>query len=213
MNCKVVLARATGMLFIATLAAFCLLLTFAHAGLDAGSAWEENSDLVLGTKSEPLSIEYSSALTLHLPLILTAAPDLIVTSLTATNTGVWMVIENQGYGTVAAPFWVDAYVDPITVPTEVNQTWQMLADQGMVWGIEDRLGPADVVTLTLGDRFYWGSESRVSWPLPEGTQVYAQVDSYHPHNTYGAILESHEILGTEYNNILGPAVVPVVTAK
>jgi hypothetical protein len=40
--------------------------------------------------------------------------------------------------------------------------------------------------------------------LPAGTVLYAQVDSFNPDTAYGAVLETHEIIGRPYNNIGGP---------
>jgi hypothetical protein len=46
--------------------------------------------------------------------------------------------------------------------------------------------------------------SNFTGTLPVGTPIYAQVDSYNPFTTFGAVLENHEISGAPYNNILGP---------
>jgi hypothetical protein len=46
--------------------------------------------------------------------------------------------------------------------------------------------------------------SRFDKTLPAGTPVCAQVDAYNAATTYGAVRESHEILGGEYNNVAGP---------
>jgi len=61
--------------------------------------------------------------------------------------------------------------------------------------------PGDVVTLTVGDGYYAEAFSIINWPLDAGTPVYAQVDSWNPDTSYGAVLEIHEKLGEAYNNI------------
>lgn len=105
-------------------------------------------------------------------------------------------------------FWVDAYINPQTALTAVNQTWNTVGAQGLTWGITatalSGLQPGGVLTLTLGDRYYRPSLSQVNLPLAIGTPVYAQVDSFNAQTTYGAVLEFHEIMGAAYNNINGP---------
>jgi len=53
----------------------------------------------------------------------------------------------------------------------------------------------------VGDAYYSPLDSVVSFPLPNGTPLYAQVDSFNLSTTYGAVRETHEILGGIYNNI------------
>ncbi|MFP4395676.1 MAG: hypothetical protein ACLFTI_10480, partial [Anaerolineales bacterium] len=148
---------------------------------------------------------------LFLPLVTrnyVQAPDLIITQLIATTDNVTLTIKNQGSAPVRDEFWIDAYINPHTVPTEVNQTWELLASQGLVWGIEgpalSELVPGGTLTLTVGDMHYWEIHSEVTWPLPEGTVIYAQVDSVDVETDYGAVQEDHEIIGGPYNNIIGP---------
>lgn len=65
-------------------------------------------------------------------------------------------------------------------PTAVNQIWQMVAAEGLVWGIEGAalpLLPGQTLTLTIGDAYYFSSVSVFSGVLAPGTAVYAQVDS------------------------------------
>ncbi len=148
---------------------------------------------------------------LYLPLVMNrfaSAPDLIVQRITATANSVQIVIKNQGDRPVVDEFWIDVYINPTTAPTHVNQTWPSLGTQGLVWGVISSALPAlvsgGVMTLTVNDAYFWPSLSNVSWPLPSGTLVYAQVDSADAMTTYGAVLENHEISGAAYNNILGP---------
>jgi hypothetical protein len=148
----------------------------------------------------------------YLPLLLrgeerVAAPDLVVEALHATASDVRLVVRNQGRVAVVDTFWVDVYVDPALAPRAVNQTWDALADQGLVWGVTSDalpLAPGETLTLTVGDDYYWEALSVISWPLSGGTSVYAQVDSYNPGSNYGAVLEAHEMLGGAYNNVHGP---------
>ena len=145
---------------------------------------------------------------LYLPLVirgLVVAPDLVVEQIVVGPDNVAVVIRNQGSAPVADSFWVDVYVDPDPVPTAVNQIWPDLADEGLVWGVTDGLGPGEALTLNVGDKFFIGEYSQVTWPLLPRTPIYAQVDSANALTTYGSVLESHEIAGGEYNNINGPA--------
>jgi len=134
-----------------------------------------------------------------------AGPDLVVERILATSNNVQVVIGNQGDRPVTDEFWVDAYINPSVAPTAVNQTWNQLGSQGLVWGVTadilPALAPGGMITLTVGDSHYWADISQISWPLLVGTLVYAQVDSANTNTTYGAVLESHEITGGEYNNI------------
>jgi subtilisin-like proprotein convertase family protein len=144
----------------------------------------------------------------YLPLVMrnhVSAPDLIVQDIIATPNNIQVVIANLGNAPVQNEFWVDVYIAPRTEPTQVNQTWDQLGSQGLVWGVTadalPALEPGGVLTLTAGDAYYWPSHSRVSWPLAVGTPVYAQVDSFNPATTYGAVLEDHEMSGEDSNNI------------
>ncbi len=148
---------------------------------------------------------------MYLPLIshnFVNAPDLIVQSLTANANTVQVVIKNQGTAPVVDEFWVDVYVNPISTPTAVNQTWQMLGHQGLVWGVTANalpaLTPGGVLTLTVNDAHFFADLSAVAWPLAAGTALYAQVDAANTATTYGAVLETHEVRGEPYNNIFGP---------
>ncbi len=139
----------------------------------------------------------------------TPGPDLVVHQLTVTGDGVQVVIKNQGNEPVDVGdvFWVDLYIAPDPVPSSVNQTWDMLGSEGMVWGIAAPglpLQPGDTLTLTDGDAYYWPEYSNFSGSLAAGTPVYVQVDSANVNTTYGAVLENHEIAGGDYNNISGP---------
>jgi hypothetical protein len=145
---------------------------------------------------------------IHLPLALKgyfSAPDLVVERIVVANDGVQLIISNQGNAAARDDFWVDVYIAPEPVPTAVNQIWPDLADEGLVWGVTADLPPGEVLTLTVAGDHYVDEYSQVTWPLASGTPVYAQVDSANAGTTYGAILESHEIAGSAYNNVGGPA--------
>ena len=145
--------------------------------------------------------------TLYLPLALSryvAAPDLVVEHIIAASDGMTIAMRNQGNAPVVDDFWVDIYVAPHPAPTAVNQIWNNLCDEGLVWGVTGDIPPGEAITLTIGDAFYHPEYSRFSAPLPAGTPIYAQVDSANADTVYGAVLESHEITGEEYNNIAGP---------
>jgi hypothetical protein len=107
-------------------------------------------------------------------------------------------VTNRG-NAPASDFWVDVYIAPNPPPTAANQIWRDVADMGLVWGVEETLGPDQSLTLT-SDACVDG-ESLIMWPLEPGTPVYAQVDSWREDTGYGAVLERHEIRQDPYNNI------------
>jgi len=82
-----------------------------------------------------------------------------------------------------------------------------------VWSIPGEHLPLEegaVMTLTFStdprapNLYYREDLSYFPGSLPEGTAVYAQVDSWNQATTYGAVLESHEKANLPYNNIMGP---------
>ncbi|MBN1889668.1 MAG: putative Ig domain-containing protein, partial [Thermoflexales bacterium] len=166
---------------------------------------------------ETITITVSEQQTLarvYFPLIMRnyyplVGPDLVVERIVVVGSMAQVVIKNEGSALVNDGFWVDLYVDPDPVPTGVNQTWNDgRSAQGIVWAVAgpaamQALEPGGVLTLTVGDAYYWPPDSR--WgSLPPGTPVYAQVDSANALTTFGAVLEPHERAGGAYNNILGP---------
>jgi hypothetical protein len=169
--------------------------------------WVHASDLA-GNVTSVGPFHVSTLKRLYLPLVgkgYVNAPDLVVERIVATATDVEMVIVNRGNNPAIEDFWVDAYVDPQTVPTAVNQTWEMVGSQGLVWGVTADLAPGETLTLTVGGDHYIADYSQVTWPLAADTPVYAQVDSANAETSYGAVLEAHEITSAAYNNIAGPA--------
>jgi len=160
--------------------------------------------------STPSTI-YLPVITLNHYTFYAHASDLVVERTSVTSDGVQVVIKNRGDVPVlpAEPFWVDLYVDPNPIPTGVNQTWESLCGEGIVWGVVAPalpLNPGDTITLTIGDAYYWPDYSNFSGSLPAGTPIYVQVDSANTNTTYGAVLENHEITGGAYNNIGGATV-------
>jgi hypothetical protein len=183
------------------------VLRFRLAVTDSLGMADPSPDEVMITVREPLPFKT------YLPMVIRrhiVAPDLVVKTVSIVSSNVHVVVMNQGNAPVASEFWVDMYVNPHTVPTAVNQTWDQLASQGLVWAITQdalpHLTPGGAITLTVGDAYYAPDYSNVSWPLPSGTRLYVQVDSFSPDTAYGAVLEMHEIGGEAYNNIGGPFV-------
>ncbi len=185
-------------------------------------AVSDGTDVVSDTFALRVTAGQEPQTYVYLPLMMSRhlssgfAPDLVVERIIATNDSVQVVIKNQGDLPVVDEFWVDAYIAPDPAPTAVNQTWDQLGEQGLVWGVTADALPAltsgGVLTLsvqwqgqdTVGDAYFWAKLSEMYWPLPAGTPIYAQVDSANVDTTYGGVLESHEITGSAYNNIAGP---------
>jgi hypothetical protein len=137
--------------------------------------------------------------------------DLIVQSMSATPGGVQVVIKNIGPGSVTTEqeFWVDVYINPNKAPTSVNEIWEKISSQGMVWGVTASalpLEPGETLTLTSGDQYYWPSLSHFNVPIPAGALIYTQVDSAHSDTDYGGVMETHEKISGYYNNISGPLI-------
>jgi hypothetical protein len=144
----------------------------------------------------------------YLPIVARPAPavlpDLVVERIGVRDGKIELVIANVGRTAVTAPFWVDAYVGPRRAPRAVNETWQVVGDRGMVWGVTSAalpLAPGARMTLTVGDAFFRADLSRLPLGAVPGTPLYAQVDSANTATAYGAVLEDHERDGGAYNNI------------
>ncbi|MCB8944840.1 MAG: VCBS repeat-containing protein [Ardenticatenaceae bacterium] len=138
------------------------------------------------------------------------APDLVVESITIQNEDVEVVIGNQGSKPVPAEaaYWVDLYVNPANVP-QLNQSWQNISSAGIVWGVTGiTLEPGQTLTLSLNDSYYVPEYSSYAGPPAPGSAIYVQVDSANPNTTYGAVLETHEINGETYNNVMGIIYIP-----
>ena len=139
----------------------------------------------------------------HIINHIASAPDLIVLNINVTSDDVQVVVKNQGNAPVNDNFWVDVYINPDIPPTGVNQTWVTQGGEGIVWGVTGTiLLPEETLTLTLNSPFFDLSESYFSGSVAADAAVYAQVDEVNLNTTYGNVLESHEIKGQPYNNIL-----------
>jgi hypothetical protein len=141
----------------------------------------------------------------YLPIVLkTGLSDLVVEQIRTGGGALQVVIRNTGSGPAVQPFWVDLYINPASVPTRVNQTWNTVGSQGLVWAVSAAalpLAPGASLTLASGDQFFQPDYSRQSGPLQAGTPLYAQVDSYKANTSFGAVLEAHELDDSPYNNI------------
>jgi hypothetical protein len=152
---------------------------------------------------------------IFLPIVLNSfvqAPDLVVDSITVLSHGssdgtpgdIQVIISNVGNAAVTDEFWVDLYINPQTAPTSVNQTWEMLGNQGFVWGVTTSalpLLPGESLTLTLSSPNAMPALSNIHWPLTSDVSIYAQVDSAKAGFPNGAVREIHEIRNEPYNNI------------
>jgi hypothetical protein len=147
----------------------------------------------------------NDAIPIYLPLIVKNAasgPDLVIDSLSATSSGVTLVLRNQGNAPVVDAFWVDVYFNPTSTPT-LNQRWQDIASHGAVWGVQGTalpLDPGETLTLTSGDIYYFPALSSPA-PLPVGASVFALADSVNFGTSYGAVQEINE-----GNNLFGPVI-------
>jgi PKD repeat protein len=159
-----------------------------------------------GTDQLIVNVVPSGAATIYLPLILNntvSAPDLEIQMLAVTADDVTIVIKNTGNQAVSDSFWVDLYINPDPVPTEVNQTWEQLSDEGIVWGINDvtSLIPGGLLILNLSHPSLDAALTDFSGTFTTGMEIYVQVDSANTVRPSGGVLETHEILNGPYNNI------------
>ncbi|MBX2997476.1 MAG: hypothetical protein KF893_03115 [Caldilineaceae bacterium] len=134
-------------------------------------------------------------------------PDLAIEQIVVDEGVVQLILRNIGDAPVLEEFWVDLYIDPHTAPTVVNQTWDLMGDQGLVWGVTESalpLAPGESLPLTQGDAYYWPDYSLLTSALTADTRIYAQVDSFSEESAHGGIFERDEETGAVYNNIFGP---------
>jgi len=176
-----------------------------------------NPDTQNDTLPQAFQIEAPEAKNkIYLPLVIAGdgspgEPDLIIQQIKVAAAGIQVVIQNIGAGPVRPEqeFWVDAYINPHPAPTSVNQVWQKVSTQGLVWGVTRSalpLDPGETLTLSTGGAYYWPGLSHFSSPIAAGSVIYVQVDSAHTGTSYGGVLESHEKSGSIYNNITGPVI-------
>ncbi len=152
-----------------------------------------------------LDVKRLSQMRLYLPLVaqiparqadlavehFSLTPASPVTGQPATIT---LVVRNLG-NAPASGFWVDFYINPITVPTSANLMWQEACNftcDGIAWVVEDTLQPGQSLTLTsalVADEFsVWPGYFRTSGL----TDLYVYVDSWNPGVATGAVPESNE---------------------
>ncbi|XSG75310.1 CSLREA domain-containing protein [Herpetosiphon llansteffanensis] len=127
-------------------------------------------------------------------------PDLVVSSITIEQQ-LEVIVTNQGNCAANEAFWVDLYLAPHPAPSHVNQQWWDVAQQGMVWGVTQSLEPGQSISLHPYDRYYSASRSAWSNHIAAQTKLYVQADAYNAATNYGAVLEVHEALNGEYNNL------------
>lgn len=148
---------------------------------------------------------------IYLPIVAKAGlPDLVVEQIRQVDGALQVTIRNIGSAPVKDEFWIDAYIGPHTPPTAVNQTWDTVGNEGLVWGVTGEalpIAPGTALTLSIGDGYFLTEYSSVNLPLTADRAIYVQVDSYGEAGAYGSVLESHEREGGAYNNILGPVFV------
>jgi len=145
----------------------------------------------------------------YLPIVMrgyAVGPDLIVEDIVVSNGDIAITIRNQGKLEVpdTLGFWVDLYINPLSAPTHVNQTWDLIAPYGAAWGVDREaipILPGESRTLYLYDIYYKRDYSRLPVALKAGDIIYVQVDSYNGATNYGVVYEDHEMGGGEYNNI------------
>ncbi|MBN1584393.1 MAG: hypothetical protein JXA89_27045, partial [Anaerolineae bacterium] len=154
-----------------------------------------------GAATDTLTVGYWSY---FFPVVLNTyafAPDLVVQSIVLTNSDVEVIIRNNGLAPVVDDFWVDLYVNPRATPS-VNQTWQLLCDEGVSWGVTRDIAPGEAVTLTLNSSYLVAKKTNFDG-LAGGEVIYVLVDSANPGIDYGAVQESDET-----NNLGGPTIAP-----
>ncbi|MFD3164889.1 CSLREA domain-containing protein [Herpetosiphon sp. NSE202] len=127
-------------------------------------------------------------------------PDLVVSSITVEQQ-LEVIVTNQGNCAANEAFWVDLYLAPNPAPSHVNQQWWDIAQQGIVWGVTQSLEPGQSISLQPYDQYYSARRSAWSNRIAAQTKLYVQADAYNAATNYGAVLEVHEALNGEYNNL------------
>ena len=131
-----------------------------------------------------------------------AAPDLVVESVTTSGSDVSVVIRNNGTAATTDGFWVDLFVNPSVIPTQVNDTLDTLSATGLVWGVEETLAAGESITLTRNGTHFDAASSNFSGAFAASDVLYTHVDSAHRDQpVFGGVNEIHEINNMEYNNI------------
>ncbi len=150
-----------------------------------------------GQDSVAFTVQSPNDVVNYLPLIFkdaVSAPDLVVDSLVATNSAITVTIRNMGTTNVVDAFWVDVYFNPSEAPG-LNKPWDTIANHGAYWGVTKTLVPTEILTLTIGDQYFFNSSNS----FLSGVSVYVFVDSINYNTAYGNVQESNE-----GNNLHGP---------
>lgn len=174
----------------------------------------QTNDPTQATVSYPLTCTGFGSTTFmnYLPLLAHAMPpaDLVVESFTVTPTSletgelvrITATVKNTG-GQAATGFWVDFYINPATVPTTANLTWNETCGTlkpcyGIAWFVTG-LAPGASITLTSDASGFVAANSNWAGTFAPGTSdVYLYVDSWNRNDATGvrvpdgAVLESNE---------------------
>jgi len=172
-----------------------------------------------GTSDPTITLLGSAAFlgsrTVYMPLLMhNVGPplaDLVVSDITTSGGILHVTVKNIGQLAATESFWVDAYINPTSAPVRANQLWNAVGSRGATWAVIGSvlpLEPGETLTLIQGDGYYRPSLSNPGGAIAAGSQLYAQVDSFNPTSSNGAVLETHERDGGPYNNILGPVAAP-----
>ncbi len=141
------------------------------------------SDGVLtDTATVMLTVNAKSSYSIYLPIISKPSPqptgkDLTIETINITANSLEITIHNAGTVAVDDGFWVDLYINPNTIPTDVNQTWETNGGEGLIWGIEKTLLPGEKLLLSMSSSYYYSSGSNFLGTIAAGSTVYVQVDS------------------------------------
>ena len=169
--------------------------------------WVTASDAAGNTTTAGLfEVRVNAPTKIYLPVIVSnfvSGPDLTVEHVLVTENNVEIILVNIGNAPVTEAFWVDLYIDPDPVPTSVNQSWEQLSDQGLVWGVTDvaALVPGGSLTLDLNSPSFMSDYSQFTGSFTPEMRIY--VDSF-AEGSYGGVLELDEMNDGAYNNIKGP---------
>jgi len=160
------------------------------------------------TTAGPYAVRVNAPTQIYLPVIVSnfdSGPDLTVEHILVTENNVEITLVNIGNAPVTEAFWVDLYIDPDPAPTSVNQSWEQLSDQGLVWGVTDvaALVPGGSLTLVLNSPSFMPDYSEFMGNFTPEMRIYVQVDSF-AEGSYGGVLELDEMNDGAYNNIKGP---------
>ena len=178
----------------------------------------QTNDPTQATVSYPLTCTGFGSTTFmnYLPLLTHAMPpaDLVVDSFSITPTNlitgepvrITATVKNTG-GQAATGFWVDFYINPATVPTTANLTWNETCGTlkpcyGIAWFVTG-LAPGASITLTSDAGSFVAANSNWAGTFAPGTSdVYLYVDSWNRNDATGVRVPDGAVLeGNETNNL------------